>query len=212
MKKFILLLFVSFLSLNTFCQVNTNPHKLNMGLGFGLGVYGGQSNDINDKNDTTAIDAACAIIKLNFEYSIINTLGVGFSFERNGFLSNKDSSDNASSLNFGLSLKFKFISKEFNTLYLDVIPAYSYFTYQKETNNHTDKIMSHGFNFQAGLGWDHYFGEHFGMYLSTYYTLYKYNLLYDDENYILKVNNPSENFKIKFSGMNVLKLGFLYRF
>ena len=207
MKKITFFVIASLITISVFSQeknnISGNSYKCN------IGYYQGTSNEENSKKDT----AACAIIKLHFDYSVIKNLAIGFSFERNGFFTNKDSSDKASSLNLGLSFKIKFISREFNSLYLDIMPAYSYFTYQKETNNQIDKIKSNGYNFQVGLGWDHYFGDHLGMYLGTYYTLYRYSEIIDASNdEILQVNYPQEDFKVTFSGMNFLKLGLLYRF
>jgi len=214
MKKITITFILSILIISVFAQQDQFSPKFNLGVGCGLGLYGGWTNDDYEEYDSTSIDAACLIVKLHGDYAFINTLSAGFSLERNGYLTARDSSDRAYSLNAGLSVKFRFVSREFNCLYVEVLPGYSYFTYMKESSDHhLDKITSNGFNLQAGLGWDHYFGEHFGIYLSSHYTLYKYNMIINSEtNEILQVNSPQEDFKITFSGMNFLKAGLLYKF
>jgi len=210
MKKFLSFLLLILIYKFSFCQ----DTKYSIGAGVGFGLYGGKSNDKNAQ-DTTAIDAACGIIQIHADYDIVKRFALGFKFERNGFLSAKDSSEKASSLNLGISGKFKFVSKEKNFLYLDINPSYSYFTYEKKEVNKTNKVFSDGFNFQLGLGWDHYFGKRIGMFISSYYTLYKYNkIINKDDNTILKVNYrnyPQENYRIKFSGLN-LNAGLIVRF
>jgi hypothetical protein len=213
MKKTLMIFMLTLMALSVLGQGSNTTYKFSGGLGYGLGIYGGQTNDKNETNDTSKVDAVCGIAKLHFDYTPINTLGLGFSFERNGFFTGNDTSGNAKSYNVGLSIKFKFINREFNSLYLDVLPAYSFFTIENDADkNNINKWSSNGFNFQAGLGWDHYFGEHFGMYLGTYYTLYKYNLIYDQDGYKIGVNSPVENLTLKLSGMNFVKLGLQYRF
>jgi len=203
MKKFLSFILLILISKFSFCQ----DTKYSIGAGVGFGLYGGKNNDKNAKKDTNAIDAACGIIQIHADYNIIKKFALGFKFERNGFLTSKDSSDRASSLNIGLSGKFKFVSKEKNFLYLDINPSYSYFTY----NNKKDKVYSNGFNFQLGLGWDHYFGKHIGMFISSYYTFYKYNKIINNDDYtVLKVNFPQEDYRIKFSGLN-LNAGLIVR-
>ena len=217
MKKLFLIAFIGFISISAFSQeknsTSLTSSKFNIGLSGGIGIYGGKTNDKSATNDSTAVDAACAIIKLHTDYSLFNKFTIGFVFERNGFLTNKDSSNSASSLNIGITAKYKFINKEFNKLFIELMPAYSYFTYQNEENHQKDKVESNGFNFQVGLGWDHYFGKHLGIYLGSYYTIYKYNKIVNADNgEPLLVNYPPEEFNIKLSGVNLLKLGLLYRF
>jgi len=216
MRKLIFLIFLFVTYINLYSQEKVapdNPFKFNIGLGTGIGLYGGKSNAQNT-TDTNFIDAACLIVRLQADYSFIKRFALGFSIERNGFFTSRDSSEKANSYNFGIKAKYKFICKDFNIMYVEILPAYSVFSYQygNASYNQFSSVRSKGFNFQTGLGWDHYFNLHLGMNLGAYYTIYRYNKIINiKDGQVVTVNNPPENLTLRFGGLNI-NLGLLYRF
>jgi hypothetical protein len=216
MKKIAVLFLFIIIVFNVFSQETKNlgnPYKFNTGLGIGIGIYGGSSNAIDTNSvDTTAIDAACMLYNLHFEYDVLKNLSAGIHFEMNRFLGTIDTAEVAKSVNLGITVKYKFINRDVNVLYIEAIPAISYFSYQVIKNNKLADIASSNLCFQAGLGWEHYFNLHLGMNISGYYAAYRYKEIIDvSEGKPLQVNNPPEDLNIRFGGLN-LKLGLNYRF
>jgi hypothetical protein len=182
-------------------------------IGTGFGVYHAKFNDTKIK-DTTTINSACGLLSLNYEYVHTNGISVGIHIGRNGFYIGRDSAGKSPNItivsyNYGLSGKYRFVNQVRSGVYFAAILGFSYL---KVTETTTFKnIHGNGYNIQAGMGWDHYFTDRIGMFLAGYYTLYKYNQLYDQGNNIIKVNNPQENETLKFEGMNG-EIGMLLKF
>ncbi len=215
MKKSVVLLLSILLSVNVYCQekrMGNNPYKFNIGLGTGIGMYGGSSN-IDNSVDTNLINAACILFNFHIDYSVVRRLALGCTMESNRYFGGRDSSEKGTSFNIGFTLKYKFVSRDFNNLYVEVMPGYTKLSYERQNNNFVfDKVYGKGLNFQFGLGWDHYFNLHLGMFLSSYYTIYKYDeIINEADGNPITVNLPPENLKMAFRGVNI-KLGLLYRF
>ena len=207
MKNIYLLLISIFICNLVFCQLS----NFSAGAGLGFGVYGIKTNDKSAKKDTNITDITKLITLIRADFSITKRYVIGVKFEKNSYLTKIDSSKNASSISIGINGRFNVVNKEKNLLYFELIPAYSYFTYSKIINKKTDKIYSNGINFQVGFGWDHYFLNHFGMFINTYIANYNYyKVVNSNSNTILKVNNPPVNFTINFKGVNLFA-GLLFR-
>lgn len=131
---------------------NAQDSKFNVGLGMGLGLYAGKTNELNPPKDTSAIDFAAGITQIHFEYNVINRIGIGVKFERNGFLNAKDSSDKASSINISLTGRFNIVNSESNLLYIEMCTGSSHFSYTNKDITTVDKVISNGINFQVGAG------------------------------------------------------------
>ncbi|MBI4945055.1 MAG: outer membrane beta-barrel protein [Bacteroidetes bacterium] len=207
--KILLSLFILCLLIQlSFSQVYKKG-DINAGLGIGFGVYGGKSND-NTKKDTTAIDAACGLIPVWGDISVSNEFAAGLQIERNGFIKGKDTAAvHARSFNFHITAKYRFVNKEKNVLYANIISGYSYLTLSKNTS--TDRGYANGYDFQIGLGWEHYFSEKIGMFISGHYALYKFYEIYNGNYDIARTNNNTEDLQLRLSGVNI-RTGLLYKF
>lgn len=200
---------IFFLSLCTIAiQCYSQDEKFSVNLTTGFGIFGGSTNETINQ-DTTTVDAACAIFGLSGEYTFAEKFSVGILVERNGFLTNSDSSEKANSLNLYTIQKYRFVDNENNKIYVSLAEGYSYLSFSN--GNGSDNINGTGFSLQAGAGWEHYFTTNFGMSLSAWYAWYQYSNLVDNNNNNVMVNNSSENLVLTMSGANV-KAGLVFKF
>lgn len=202
MKTIYLFLILFVISFNVLSQEG----KITLGLGTGVGIYGGSTNE-NGKKDTSAVDAACALISVLGEYTFVERLSGGFLIERNGFLTNTDSSEKATSLNVFATEKFRFVDNENNKIFVGLAEGYSYLSFA----THDGHAYGNGYCFQAGAGWEHFFTENIGMSLSAWYVWYQYSNIYDAFNNPVMVNNGTDDFTLTFSGANI-KAGLVVKF
>jgi len=214
MKKSLLVLLLTLFWVVIYSQEKKKQDynfKFNIFAGSGVGAYHGTSN--LDSTEEDLINAACMLINIQADYIVFKRFAAGVIVERNGFLTARDSSDRAYSLNIGISARYKFVDRDFNTFFAEILPAFSYFTYQKlNSTQEYDIVESNGFGFHTGIGWNHYFNTHLGMFISTCFPVYWYNTIINTSTgEILTINNPSEDLNIRFSGLNI-KLGVAYRF
>lgn len=203
MKTFLV---IAFLML-TFAVISQGQDKkLNFYTGGAFGIYGGSTNDPNEK-DSTAIDAGCGIFSITGDYSFREKFYTGITFERNGFLTDSNSNDHAYSINLLVSGSFK-IGTEKNKFVFTVAPGFSFIKYQDgSTGNY---VTGNGVVFQVGIQWDHFFTENIGMFIQPAFASYGYKELKDKNGDISKLANGN-NLELKLYGIN-LKAGLALQF
>lgn len=177
--------------------------------GVGLGIYGTSDNNPEKDTSTESSMAAAGLINFSLHYAVINKLSIGILAERNGYVTNKDSSNKGVALNIGLDCQYRLINKEKTIVLANVFGGYSHFKY----DNKEEWVSSNGICFQLGIGFKHYFSKTVGMFIQSNYALYPYKKLVNSKNEILKTGpvNDQKNYSIKISGLN-LKLGLTFHF
>ncbi|HBX49970.1 MAG: hypothetical protein A2275_04120 [Bacteroidetes bacterium RIFOXYA12_FULL_35_11] len=202
MKQLFLTLLLLHISIILFSQ----EQKFNIYAGVGFGIYGGSTNDPNDK-DTTSVDAGCGIIHLSADYMIKENIYSGLMFERNGFLTDTGSTDHAFSINIAWTASYK-LHGEKNSLVISIMPGYSLIKYQNGSSGNF--VEGNGIVFQAAIQWDHFYTKHIGMFIQPAFASYSYTKLTDESGNISK-NANGDYFKLNLYGMN-LKIGLVVKF
>jgi hypothetical protein len=190
----------------TFSQA-IQKNNLELAAGVGVGIYGTSSNDSSSVNSM----AAAGLIHLSLDYAMSNKFGVGLLFERNGFITERDSANKGVSLNAGLDVKYRVLNSEKTTIYFSLAGAYSYFRYDDIRNDAW--VSGNGFSLQPGIGFSHYFTKTVGLFIQSKYASYSYKKLQDTHGNVLQTNHLINNkdFSLKISGLN-LKLGLTFKF
>jgi hypothetical protein len=208
--KSILTLLVGFLLFtNTSFSQCTKKGDIDGKVGFGFGIYNLANNDETEQNS----GGVPGLITLSSAYALGDRWSLGLQYERNGFLTNKDSSDAARSHNLGLAGTYRFVNREKVAFYVDLILGISSFTYEKNQINGTlDKVTSSGSNLQLGLGMKQYFGQHIGWFWELAFTNYSYKKFTNKDGDVLKTDDGKfNNLEIKMTGGN-LRVGVCYKF
>ncbi|OIP01546.1 MAG: hypothetical protein AUJ97_06925 [Bacteroidetes bacterium CG2_30_32_10] len=143
---------------------------------------------------------------------------MGFLFEHNGFINQHNSSSDTvesfntvSSSNICISVKFKFLNKNQNNLYLEILPVYSWLAI-KNQSHFPYEITSNGFGFQTALGWNHFFNKHFGFNLHSSYTAIKYKSnINNSDPFMANLYYNPQTINLEYTGF-VSSLGLLVRF
>ena len=182
-------------------------NNIELAAGIGVGIYGTSSNDSASENNM----AAAGLMHLSLHYTISNRISTGLILERNGYVTERDSSNKGVSLNTGIDIKYRLLNSDKTTIFANLTAGYSHFRYDDFTRKAF--VSSNGYAFQPGLGFSHYFSKVIGIFLQSNYAIYKYNKLTDDKGNILETNSftNKENFKIKISGLNI-KFGLTFKF
>lgn len=201
MKNIILLFTSALIYISGTAQYEQGDIDFSLGTGFG--IYGGSTNNV-DEVDTTGVDAACGLINVGVNYAIIDELSMGLSFERNSFVGQNN--DSVSTDNYGLTNNFKFITEyrfvnsEKNALSFRAGLGLSLLDFGDHMVS--TFVKGNGLNFELGLNYEHYFGEHVGLFINAAYANYNYKKLENENGVIWRTNNDTDNFNIKFSGVN----------
>lgn len=208
--KIILILFILLLPCIVFSQA-VEKNDIEIGLGAGFGIYG--TSDNNPDADTTNENsmAAAGLLNFSFHYAIFKNFSIGILAERNGYITNKDSSNKGVSLNLGLDCQYRLINKEKTLIFADIFGGFSNFRY--DNLSYHEYVTGNGVCFQLGIGFKHYFSKTIGMFIQSNYALYPYKKLVDSKNNVLKTGpvNNQKDYQIKISGLN-LKLGLTFHF
>lgn len=229
LNRQIFLIFIILLLKNSFIFSQSNPKTgiypkgtINVGLGVGFGMYGAQDNDTSSV-ETRKIDAICGLIPAFVDYSISKAFTIGFQFERNGFLTEKDSTtgykNRGNSINFDGTLKYRIINRKKCTHYdifskriptggsvlsSNLLLGYSYFTYKyKDALGNKKELHGDGIHFQLCLQYDHYFNETIGYFLNASYNIYYYFQMFDEDFVLIEVNNKADILAMTLSGINL---------
>ena len=208
--KITLFLFILLLPCIVFSQAVVK-NDLEIGIGTGFGIYG--TTDNNPDKDTTNENsmAAAGLINFSIHYAIVKNFSIGILAERNGYVTNKDSSNKGVALNIGLDCQYRLMNKEKTLIFGNIFGGYSHFRY--DNLNLNEYVTGKSFCFQLGIGFKHYFSKTVGMFIQCNYALYPYKKLVDPDNNILKTGpiNDQKDYNIKISGLN-LKLGLTLHF
>jgi hypothetical protein len=225
MKKNILFFVISFIILNAYGQEKkeqpNNRYKFNFGIGGGIERFVLNTDDPNTSENITIFDKTKDVLKIHVDYTFVKRFSLGLNFEGCGFfVNNRSSSNNENYIYFvtsgkaGVSLKYKFISKEKNHLFVEIIPVFSRLSYKSYSTFVTFKYYVNGKGGQAAIGWDHFFTKHFGINIRSIYSLINYK---DNPNYKTlsnPYNIPTESIETYYSVHTAYgsTLGLLIRF
>jgi hypothetical protein len=205
-----LFLFILLLPFFVFSQA-VEKNDIEIGIGTGFGIYG--TSDNNPDKDTTDENsmAAAGLLNFNIHYAILKNFSIGILAERNGYVTEKDSSNKGISLNLGLDCQYRLMNKEKTLIFGEIFGGYTHFRY--DNLNQNEYVVGTGICFQLGIGFKHYFSKHIGMFVQSNYAIYPYNKLVDPHNNTLKIGpvNDQKDYSIKISGLN-LKLGLTFHF
>lgn len=177
---------------------------IDFGLGGGIGVYGGSTNDVDEVDTTGGPDAAAVLFNIDVNYAVIEELSIGVDFERNSFITQDDSTDTDSygnSNNFKFNVQYRFVNSEKNCLALEGGIGMSAFKFGDNISNEYAK--GSGLTYEFGLDYQHYFGENVGMFINVGYGGYQYKELRNQANEVWRTNNDTDNIEVVFSGVNI---------
>lgn len=205
MKKFIL----SFVLL-TICitsQAQYEPGDIDISLGTGFGLYGAKTND--DVADTS--NTGSGLLNLGVNYSITQNYVIGLNIERNGFIFSNDSSDADNygyTINYKINLQYRFINSEKNSFsFQGGIGVSSLKFGNKKTK---DFVKGNGLTYEFGILFQHYYGEHIGLFINAGYGSYTYNKLYDQDGDLWLVDINEDSRTLSLSGVNA-RIGIQFR-
>jgi len=200
MKKLVLIFTCTLLYISGTAQYEQGD--IDLSLGTGLGIYGASTNDV-DEVDTNGVDAAAGLLSFRANFAVIDNLAIGVVIERNGFITPNDSSNTDSygtSMNYRFASQFRFVNSEKNCLAVKGEVGYSSFKFGDRISN--EFVKGSGLTYEFGLNWEHYFGEHVGMYMNFGYGGYKYNELVDHNGDVWRTNNDTDNVEFTIGGVN----------
>jgi hypothetical protein len=194
---FLLFLFIPFLGFSQ--AVQKNDFEIAGGVGFG--IYGVNNNDPQKDTSNENSLAAAGLVNFSMHYAVIKSLSIGILAERNGFVTEKDSSNKGVSLNIGLNLQYRLINKEKTVVFANLMGGYTHFKYE----DHKERVVGKGTLFQIGIGFKHYFTKTVGMFIESNYSIYPYNKLVSSHGEVLKTGpvNNQEDLSIFISGLNL---------
>jgi hypothetical protein len=208
--KTIIFLLIILIPIFSYSQA-VDKKDIEIGIGAGFGIYG--TSDNNPDSDTTDENnmAAAGLLDISIHYAILKNFSIGILAERNGYLTNRDSSNRGVSLNLGLDCQYRLMNREKTLIFGEIFGGYSNFRY--DNLSYHEYVTGNGFCFQLGIGFKHYFSKTVGMFIQSNYALYQYKKLVDSKNNILKTGpvNDQKDYGIKMSGLN-LKLGLTFHF
>lgn len=212
MKKSIALVF---LVLINFCARSQALSKGNfdLHLGTGFGFYTLTSNDY--KNNSSG--AVPGLLNLGLAYQISDGFSLGLDYERNGFVTDRDSNTKAVSQNFGLTAGYNFLNKEKNVLQGFFHVGSSSFRF--DNFNDQEYVVAKGTQLQFGVKWMHYFGETAGLFMNLSLPYYNYTEFKNSNGDVYKVTEhvngiPTGNsrvFQASMTGIN-LRIGLALKF
>jgi hypothetical protein len=205
--KIILLVFL-LLPIIGFSQA-VQKNDVEMAAGVGIGIYGTSDNNPDKDSSSESSMAAAGLLNFSIHYAIINNLSIGILAERNGYVTEKDSSNKGVTYNVGLDCQYRLLNKEKTIVLANIFGGYSRFRYE----NKQEWIVGKGICFHLGIGFKHYFSKTVGMFIQSDYALYPYKKLVNSKGELLKTGpvNDQKNYGIKMSGLN-LRLGLTFHF
>lgn len=175
--------------------------------GAGFGVYYLKNNDSKSNNSISAT----GIYTIGAFYSISNNFYFGIGYDRLGFATNQDSAQTAHVKNIGLLLKYNINRNEKSSIHFNLnlgTTSLKYLDNKTNTNVNASSLF-----IEPGIGFDHFWGNHWGFFLNASYYYTRYNKIVNKDNHPLKIinNGFEEQLWIALSGMH-LKIGLIYKF
>ncbi len=177
------------------------PGDIDISVGAGFGLYGAKASD--GSQDSSGVNAGSGLLNLGVNYAILDKLALGVGFERNGFLTQNDSTDSDTygySYNYRLNLNYRFVNSAKNSLSIQSGAGISSFKFGDRKSGET--VSGNGFTYEFDLMWQHYFGEHVGMFLNAGYVGYIYNELRNQDGDLWIVDENSDAITFSLSGVN----------
>lgn len=201
MKKIIILLLIianAVIAQDKSFEKNTKV----IGLGYNLGAYATQSRDkFTGENDRGG--AVSNIFHANFEYGVLNFLGVGAKFQYSKYIVERDSATGrqpiANSADGFIFVNAHFVRAKYVDMLIGINGGGSQFTYKLNDGYNT---MAKGFGsaFDVHFQTRFYFGKYVGLNLNLAYAYFNYPNLIASSNLI----NQTVNFaSIKGNGVNI---------
>lgn len=170
-------------------------------LGLGFGLYGIGNNGPGDENDI----AASGLLSLKGQYAIAKWFSLGLMLERNGYLTDPDSSENAIARNFYLSFCFRPVNKERTEVHINLdLGLGSNYSYEQEDSG--EEISASGGTLQLGFGIQHFISEHIGIGYDFGLATYTYPQLENEDGDALQFYDVDKNevvdYEVGFVGVN----------
>ena len=210
---FVLLLLISMNTISTSNAQAVQKGNVEASLGLGFGFYG-TGNNIDDEINSIAIPG---LINVRAQYAVAKWVSAGLIYERNGFLTDPDSTENAKSNNFYLGFTFRLLNKETTivTTSLD-LGLESNYSYEDEASK--QEVTSKGGALQIGFGIKHFISEHIGIGYDFALASYAYDKLEDSDGNVWQYNDAGfgepinlVNVEVGFVGVNH-RIGVTYKF
>jgi hypothetical protein len=171
-------------------------------LGYNLGVYGTKSRD-KHKGTSDRSEAASNIFHGQFEYGVLNFLGVGAKLQYGQYIVERDSATGllptAYSMDGFLVVNLHFVRAKYVDMLFGLNGGGSQFVY-KLNDGHNTMAKGFGSSFDVHFQTRFYFGKYIGLNLNLAYANFNYpNLIASSD-----LANHTVNFaSIKGNGINI---------
>jgi hypothetical protein len=218
MKKNLLFLILSSCFLSVFCQEKkdespANNSKFTFGAFIGSSYYNLTSSGGTSGKLRVIKEDVLDLISFHGEYSITSMFSAGILYEIGGLLTDPDFNietpyNDFSINNAGINFKMKFISRDKDNVYFNILPVYSRMRFRDKSGVSDYVFESNGFGLKGEMGWEHYFGKHIGMGLQSCYTFSRFRA---DVFYTIQNQSYIDVVKNTYSGLGA-GLGLLFRF
>jgi hypothetical protein len=205
-KILLLFVFAVFTVLNAFPQAVVSGN-FETGAGMGFGIFQLSGNDTASENSL----AASGILQGHFQYAPIDRLSLGIVFQRNGFLTNKDSGQSAQTYLLGAGIQYRAINAESTVIYFGLTggPSWMNFYDDKEDNY----VKGEGYWIDLTAGARYYITYKAGIFIEMAYVK-KHLTNFDDKNHDMLMVGPytsRSKFEMDMAGMN-LRVGVNFKF
>jgi hypothetical protein len=210
MKKTIVLLtvIIASASLHVLRAQAVPSGKLEAQLAVGFGLYALSDNVTDDVNSI----GLPGLVNIKVQYAITKWFSPGLMYERNGFITDPDSAENAKSGNIYLSLTFRLANTEKTAVFTSLNFGSSSYTYRNEFSK--EKVTAEGGAFQWAFGIKHFISEHIGIGYDFALTSYAYDELKVGDT-VFQIWDADKktlaNYEINFVGVNH-RIGVTYQF
>ena len=177
------------------------------GAGAGFGIFQVSHNDSSSEN---AIGVS-GILQGHFNYAPIDNLSLGVLFQRNGFVTERDSGNSVQTWLPGASVHYRVINAESTTVYFGLTggPSWIHF-YHNGSNNYVD---GKGYWFDLVAGTRFFISDVTGFFVELSYNKQHFTHFNDKDNNLLMVGpvNDRREYMLNMGGMN-LRLGLNFKF
>ena len=177
------------------------------GAGTGFGLFQLNHNDSSGSNNP----ALSGILQGHFQYAPINNLSVGILFQRNGFVTDRDSGRSVQTYLFGGGIHYRAINSENTVIYFGLSggPSWMHF-YDKGQDNY---VNGEGYWLDLVAGTRYYITNKAGIFVEISYNKQHLTHFDDKNNNLLMVGpvNNRQEFVLNMTGMN-LRIGLNFKF
>ena len=199
--------FILFNAITVFSQV-FEKKKSYLDLGLGIGGYGitTQKGESSGNNNAAAI-----VFPLNYEYGLLNQVGIGLQYRGNRYISN-DSLNKSSSKSkaFLLSNNLHLINNSVLDIYLGISYGIAFYNYQGAQNQEVVILKGGGFSYLTYGGIKTYIKKKLGLNIGVSYNDYSFEIYRFKVNNVNQIKQSPDNYNKNFSGID-LTVGFSYK-